>query len=156
VRTDGAASPARSEDGGIAAEALDALVLPVGADLYAIAIDWVREVVGKPRLTRLPGTPPSVLGVFNLRGEIVPLFDTAALLGVGTTTSGPFAAVVESRLGLAGLATTGTPEAAALGDPMGPSDLAGATASYALGRRVVTLIDLEVLLEAVPTPGMAP
>jgi len=59
-----------------------AVLLPVGADLYAVPMGWVREVVAVPPPTRLVTAPPLVLGLFNLRGQIVPLLDTAALLGL--------------------------------------------------------------------------
>ena len=52
--------------------------------------DWVREVVASPEVALLVTAPPFVLGLFNLRGQIVPLFDTAALLGVGVDAAGRF------------------------------------------------------------------
>ena len=62
---------------------MQALLLPVGDDLYALPMDWVREVVAAPTVTRLVTAPSVVLGLFNLRGQIVALLDTAALLGNG-------------------------------------------------------------------------
>jgi len=59
------------------------LLVPVGADWYALDMASVREVVAFPLLTRVPTAPAALLGLFNLRGEIVPLFDTAALLDAG-------------------------------------------------------------------------
>jgi len=46
-----------------------ALLLPVGDDLYALPMAWVREVVAAPQLTRLVTAPSVVLGLFNLRGQ---------------------------------------------------------------------------------------
>ena len=66
---------------------IQALLLPVEGDLYALPMDWAREVVAAPPLTRLVTAPPIVLGLFNLRGQIVPLLDTAALLGMGTAAT---------------------------------------------------------------------
>jgi len=120
--------------------------LPLGADWYGVEMAGVREVVSAPVATRLPNAPSAVLGVFNLRGEIVPLFDTGMLLGLGPASSLTFAAVVETPLGPAGLAMTGSAESAVLGDPVGTSEIPGAVAVHALGTRLVTLLDVEALL----------
>ena len=122
------------------------VLLPAGDDWHALDMVWVREVVAAPLLTALPTAPSAVVGVFNLRGEIVPLFDTAALLGLGSVRDGSFAVVVESAHGLAGLAATGVPESVVLGDPLGPSETDGTAGSYAIGTRIVTLLDPDTLL----------
>lgn len=123
-----------------------ALLLPLGADWYGAEMAGVREVVSAPVVTALPNAPAAVLGVFNLRGEIVPLFDMGTLLGVGRGEAPAFAAVMETPLGPAGLAMTGAAESAVLGDPVGTSDLPGAVAVHAVGNRLVTLLDVEALL----------
>jgi purine-binding chemotaxis protein CheW len=121
-------------------------LLPVGLDLHALDMSAVREVVSAPLVTALPTAPRTVLGVFNLRGEIVPLFDTAALLGFGTTPAGNFAAVVQTPAGPAGLVATGFPESVELGRPTGATESEGTIAAYAVGTRIATLLDLEFLL----------
>jgi purine-binding chemotaxis protein CheW len=125
---------------------LPALVLPVGIEWYAVALTDVREVVAGPLATPAPTAPGSVLGLFNLRGEIVPLFDTAEVLGVGRVREPPFAVVVETGLGPAGLAASGLPESADLAEPLGPAETPGTVATYPYGDGVVTLLDVEVLL----------
>jgi purine-binding chemotaxis protein CheW len=126
-----------------------ALLLPVGSDYYALAMTSVREVVAEPRVTPLPTAPEQVLGLFNLRGEIVPLFDTGLLLGLGRLEGSSFCAVVLTALGPAGLSATGLPEAAELGEPVAGSDIPGSVASYAVDDRLTTLLDVE----AVMAPG---
>ncbi len=126
--------------------AQQALLLPVGSDLYALPLDWAREVVAAPAATTLVTAPASVLGLFNLRGQIVPLFDTAALLGTGTIDAPAFAVVVDSAVGLAGLATSGLPQRESLGESTGPSDLPGTTGRYSIGQQVATLLDPVALL----------
>ena len=77
-----------------------------------------------PPLTRLVTAPPMVLGLFNLRGEIVPLLDTAALLGVGRTEQVAFAvgAAHPPRAGRA--ECHGSPKRTVLDEPHGPSGFA--------------------------------
>jgi purine-binding chemotaxis protein CheW len=126
--------------------AVEAVLLPVGDELYAVPMEWVREVVADPPITRLVTAPPVVLGLFNLRGQIVPLFDTAALLGVDAVGAFAFAAVVQTPYGLAGLAATGLPQRAVLQTATGESELPGTIGVFRLGRRVAVLLDLAALL----------
>ena len=123
-----------------------AVLLPVGDEWYAVPVDWVREVVAAPDVARLATAPPLVLGLFNLRGQIVPLFDTAALLGVGRIATVEFAAVMQTPDGLAGLATTGLPQRMLLKEAAGPSQLSGTNGTYRFDRRVAILLDPVVLL----------
>jgi purine-binding chemotaxis protein CheW len=125
---------------------LRVLLVPVGPDLYAVPMDGVRKVVRAPLLTKLPTAPALVLGLFNLRGEIVPLLDTPALMGLSRIPDWPFVAVVRSSLGLAGLAATAFPEPAALGEPVGPSESPATAGTYAVGGRLAVLLDIEELL----------
>jgi chemotaxis signal transduction protein len=123
-----------------------ALIMPVGADWYAIEMARVREVVASPMLASVPTAPATLLGVFNLRGEIVPLFDTAALLGLGRVSAPSHATVVDTALGPAGLVASAIPESVELGEPTGATETPGTVASYTLGSRLATLIDVETLL----------
>jgi purine-binding chemotaxis protein CheW len=126
--------------------AMEAVLLPVGDDLYALPMEWIREVVAAPAATRLVTAPPLVLGLFNLRGEIVPLLDTAALLGVGKVGTVAFAVVLRCPQGPVGVASTEFPQRALLGTATGPTDLHGTAGSYRVGQRVAVLLDPGVLL----------
>jgi chemotaxis signal transduction protein len=119
--------------------------MPVGPDWYAIATDSVREVVAEPKVTAVPTGPHALVGLFNLRGEIVPLFDTAALLGTGRVGAGSFATVVLTELGAAGLAVTAVPEAVEVG-PLSPSDLTAGIGTCTVAGRAATLLDVALLL----------
>jgi purine-binding chemotaxis protein CheW len=132
---------------------VDAVLVPVGDDLYAVPIGWVREVVTKPLLTELVTAPPTVLGLFNLRGEIVPLLDTAAMLALARGGAVSFAVVLQTHLGPVGLSATAVPERTLLDDLMGPSELSGSAGRYRVGHRVAVLLDVEALLDILaPTP----
>jgi purine-binding chemotaxis protein CheW len=117
------------------------LLLPVGHDLYALPVEWAREVVAAPAVTRLATAPAVVLGLFNLRGQIVPLLDTATLLDVGPAGPMAFAVVVNCTEGPVGLATTAIPQRAVLESSIGPSELAGTAGLYQVGQRVAALLD---------------
>ena len=135
---------------------MQAVLLPAGEDVYAVLVHWVREVVTAPPLTTLVTAPELVLGLFNLRGEIVPLFDTAALLGLPAVGTVEFAVVVRSQHGLAGLTATAFPRRALLGSPSGPSELPGTAGTYRVGRQVVVLLDPAALLASHRLGGHRP
>ncbi len=49
---------------------------------YAIGILQVKEILEYDTLTKVPQTPPSIRGVINLRGSVVPVVDLAAKFGL--------------------------------------------------------------------------
>lgn len=59
----------------------------IGNEEYAIDIMSVREIKGWTEATVLPNQPKFVLGVLNLRGTIVPIFDLRCRFGLGLTTA---------------------------------------------------------------------
>lgn len=71
-----------------ATELLHLVTFTLAAERYAIETDWVREIVRLADYTHLPGAPPFVTGVFNLRGEIIAIVDLRRLFA---TTAGGLA-----------------------------------------------------------------
>src|SRR5512140_2184765 len=57
------------------------LVFCSGQSWYAVPAERAAEVVTFPELTRVPGAPAHLLGVFAHRGEVIPVVDMAALTG---------------------------------------------------------------------------
>lgn len=51
-------------------------------ELYGLPLSQLREVAELERLRRVPGAPPGVAGLVNLRGEILCALDTRALIGL--------------------------------------------------------------------------
>jgi purine-binding chemotaxis protein CheW len=66
----------------------------VGSEEYAIDILSVREIKGWTSTTVLPNQPEFVLGVMNLRGAIVPVFDLRCRFGLGLTQATPSHVVI--------------------------------------------------------------
>ena len=58
------------------------LTLFLGEEEYAIGILKVKEILEYETLTRVPGAPPTVRGVINLRGAVVPVIDLAVKFGL--------------------------------------------------------------------------
>lgn len=65
-----------------ASEVLEAATFHLGEESYAIQTYYIREVVRLTEWTPVPGAPDFLLGVINLRGEILAVFDLRRLLGV--------------------------------------------------------------------------
>jgi purine-binding chemotaxis protein CheW len=61
---------------------LDLLGFIMAGESYAIETSFVREVLRLSHFTPLPGVPDFVVGVTNLRGEILPVFDLRIFLGL--------------------------------------------------------------------------
>lgn len=51
------------------------------SELFGINVFKVREIVAMPTLTGVAGAHPNLLGVVNLRGQIIPVIDLPALVG---------------------------------------------------------------------------
>jgi purine-binding chemotaxis protein CheW len=62
------------------------LSFAVAGDEYAVAVLRVREILEYEAVTHVPGVPPWILGVINLRGSVVPVVDLAVKLGLPRTT----------------------------------------------------------------------
>ena len=61
------------------------LLFAVAGTVYGCDIGTVREIVPLRRTTRLPGAPPYVRGLINLRGAIVTVIDLAVRLAGSST-----------------------------------------------------------------------
>jgi purine-binding chemotaxis protein CheW len=58
------------------------LLFTVGGELFAIALGACEEVLEWPGAERVSGMPPSALGVFALRGQLMSLYSPERALGV--------------------------------------------------------------------------
>jgi purine-binding chemotaxis protein CheW len=68
---------------------------------YALGILQVREILEYTPVTRIPGAPAWVRGVFNLRGRVVPVVDLAVKLGLGPSTPSRWSCIVVVEVQLA-------------------------------------------------------
>ncbi len=65
----------------------------LGEERYAVEVEFVREVYTLRDLTPVPCTPRFVLGIINVRGQVVSVTDTKVLFGLPDNVVG-----VESRV----------------------------------------------------------
>ncbi|MCS6898878.1 MAG: chemotaxis protein CheW [Myxococcales bacterium] len=70
---------AQSADRGNVAEFL---ALRLGSELYGVPLSHVREILVSPPLTVVPRAPHDVLGIINVRGQLITVIDLKARLGL--------------------------------------------------------------------------
>ena len=73
-----AAAPERTL---LASEQIELLRFSLDGESYAIESRFVREVLRAPDISSVPGAPPLLVGVTNLRGEILAVMDLGKELG---------------------------------------------------------------------------
>ena len=70
------------------------LLFDVAGERYGVETSVVREIVRAVQPTRLPSAPGVVLGLINMRGELVPVIDLRARFGVPPVPLSPAEAFV--------------------------------------------------------------
>ncbi len=61
------------------------LTFGLGTSEYGIDIFAVREIIGMMDMTAVPNMPPSIRGIINLRGKIIPVMDLRRRLDMEPT-----------------------------------------------------------------------
>lgn len=57
----------------------------LGAEEYAVEVLMVREIIRMTAITHIPNTPPSVEGIINLRGKVIPIISLRNRFGMPGT-----------------------------------------------------------------------
>jgi len=136
-----------------------------GRERFCLPVLDVEEVLEWPVVTKLPLSPAYVLGIFNLRGAIVPLIDIALTEGRRAGLL-PKHVVVASlhgnghrddmRLGIAADEVVGTFSAKEAEDLLeqAPENVPHCVGMLRHDDRLALVIDLRRLLEVYPGPGI--
>ena len=94
----------------------------VGSELYALPVENVLEIADLGDISRVPGTGTAVLGVRNLRGRVLPVFDLALLFGVSGDGTPSKLVVAEDRGRQAGLAIDEVTDVGELSDTVAETE----------------------------------
>lgn len=70
------------------------LTFSLADEEYGLEILKVREIIGLLPITRVPRTPPAVLGVINLRGKVIPVVDLKKRLAMPSEAHGERACII--------------------------------------------------------------
>jgi len=63
---------------------LSLLLFRIADEWYAVRVSDVREIFQEYEITEIPCVPTYVLGVVNVRGEILSVTDSASIMGIGS------------------------------------------------------------------------
>lgn len=137
-------------------------VFRAGRERFCLSVLAIEEVVDWPPVTRIPLGPAFLMGVFNLRGSIVPLMDIAFTEGrrpgllprhVVVAALRDEAHPTSLRLGIAADEVIGTYTASddSLIDQM-PSEVPHCRGMLRHDDRLALVLDLPKLLEVFPVP----
>jgi len=128
----------------------------LGSEEYAVEVERVREVLRAPNITEVPRAPAHVLGVVNVRGDVIAVIDPRRRLQVPAAPDREPSRIVvcESADGPAGLLVDVVADVVRLRpsaiEPRPPSFGGPASEAIAgIGRqddRLLILLDLDVLL----------
>ena len=124
------------------------LVMAVNDAFFAVPMATVHQVLRHPKVTRVPLSPTGLLGVVNVRGEIVAFLDTGVLTATGSLEDPPFAVLVSGETEMVALAAEALPIAADIEEPVGPGTQPGELGVYSSGGRLVVLVDIEELVKS--------
>lgn len=136
-----------------------------GRERFCLPVLDVEEVVEWPLITRLPLSPAYVLGIFNLRGAIVPLIDIALTEGRRTGLLPKHVVVAslraeahrdEIRIGIAADEVVGTYSVNDAEDLLqqAPENVPHCIGMLRHEDRLALVIDLRRLLEVYPGPSI--
>lgn len=144
------------QDGELSADTNQFLTFSLGDEEYGTDILKVQEIKGYVPTTRIPNSPPDVVGVLNLRGTIVPIIDLRRKFGLEPVEYNQFTAivvvVVQNRV--MGIIVDSVSEVMALapddiqpppdfGNSMGPGMLRG---MGKVGDKLIILLDIDSVL----------
>ena len=65
---------------------------------YAISVANIKEVLGVPKITRVPKMPQFMRGIINLRGSVVPVLDLRKKFGIGETEVTPKTGIIVTEI----------------------------------------------------------
>lgn len=137
-------------------------VFRAGRERFCLSVLAIEEVIDWPPVTRIPLTPSFLMGVFNLRGSIVPLIDIAFTEGrrpgllprhVVVAALGDDSSTTKIRFGIAADDVLGTYTAAddSLLDQM-PSEIPHCRGMLRHDDRLALVLDLNKMVEVFPVP----
>jgi chemotaxis signal transduction protein len=112
-------------------------------------VEHVLEVTDLGTVTVVPGSRPEMLGVRNLRGQILPVIDLALLLGIPPTAPPTRLLVAEAGGCQAGFAIDEVSMVGELGTPVEETEsdlLVGATV---VGSDLIGVIDVTRMFESI-------
>jgi len=126
------------------------VVFSLGAEEYGLPITAVQEIIRYTKPRTIPSAPPSVRGVINLRGKIIPVVDLKARLQLqGGDAEESKIVIVEAGAVTAGLIVDDVDEVLTVDESsleQAPTGEVGYISAVAkVGDRLLVLLDAEAM-----------
>ena len=124
--------------------------LRVGREQYAVPVENVRHVDQLGVVSPVPGAGDSLLGLRNLHGQVLPVFELARVLGIAADdAAGPQRVVVAHHDGrIAGLGVDEVTDVGTLDGEPAESEASYLSAAALEDGRLVGVLDVEALFAA--------
>jgi purine-binding chemotaxis protein CheW len=135
----------------------DLLMFRIGEELFATDLASVEEAVTLPEIHHLPEMPAAMLGAFNLRGRLTPVYSPSQVVGVPLRGAAQAALLVRSGTRRLGLAVDDVEDVfqvdlATVREAPGTDDADGILLGVAHhGKELVAIVDAEALVAACVT-----
>ena len=156
-------------DNDVTADAIDVLpeeemricLFRMGEDSYAIPVELLTEIIISQKVFPVPTTPSHVLGVINLRGNIVPIVDIRPALSLPVLSIPSQIAIVKHGAITVGIVVdhvsevVGVPESSVQAIPAENAAQGGRSRSRFLsgivprGQNVAALLNIERIIEEI-------
>ena len=63
------------------------LTYHVGKEVFATDVKFIKNIIEQCKITEVPHMPKHILGVMNLRGDVIPVVDSRIKLGLTATSA---------------------------------------------------------------------
>jgi purine-binding chemotaxis protein CheW len=126
-------------------------VVGIGGEQIGIPVEFLRNIVRTPPISRLPGTPPWLLGLVQVRGDLLTAVDLGRWLRIEKASEARFLAVLEGprgRLGVVAESVSGFREISRDEVAQRLVISESGTPILSMTRDLVTVIDAARLLES--------
>lgn len=77
---------------------IEFVIFSVAKQTFCLEITQIHEIRRWSPVTVMPHSPPDVMGVMNLRGAVIPIFDLATRFGLGSTQQNDRNVVIVSSI----------------------------------------------------------
>lgn len=119
----------------------------VGGELYALPVAHVCEIARAEPVAPVPGSGAALAGVRNLRGQVLPVFDLATLMGVQGGDRGRHV-VIEHGGVRAGIAVDRVSDVATLPEAREAADSELLSGAVLGDGRLIGILDVDRLVAA--------
>jgi len=136
---------------------VELLMFRIGDELFATDLASVEEAVALPEIHHLPEMPAAMLGAFNLRGRLTPVYSPSHVIGVPLRGEAQAALLVRSDTRRLGLAVDDVEDVfqvdlATVREAPGTDDTDGILLGVAHhGQELVAIVDADALVAACVT-----